>query len=198
MDSKVETNRASGERIRLDSKSSIPSQDSGNGSQESEISRKYSRTAMANDNGLRMHLEFPTAMQNDCLDMAFQYINDLHEDTVNERIPNTLYTEENIKTLQDIFALAIKEKYVSAVKDKIKFLQAHWYEKVRQMEVAEPERRNVAGKNTQLTNTKRSWGTYMEVKEEPHFACPCCTKAYRRKSACRIHIKKVNPYSTPE
>ena len=166
MDSKVETNRASGERIRLDSKSSIPSQDSGNGSQESEISRKYSRTAMANDNGLRMHLEFPTAMQNDCLDMAFQYINDLHEDTVNERIPNTLYTEENINTLQDIFELAIKEKYVSAVKDKIKFLQAHWYEKVRQMEVAEPERRNVAGKNTQLTNTKRSWGTYMEVKEE--------------------------------
>ena len=80
-----------------------------------------------------MHLEFPSDMKKECLDMAFQYINNLHEDTVNERIPNTLYNEENLNTLQEIFALAVKETYGIAIKDKVKFLQAHWYGKVRQL-----------------------------------------------------------------
>jgi hypothetical protein len=150
---------------------------------------------MANVKGLRMHLEFPLDMQKECLDMAFQYINNLHEDTVNERIPNTLYNEENLNTLQEIFALAVKETYGIAIKDKVKFLQAHWYGKIRQMEVAEPEERNGTGKSTQPPSTKRPRSTYMEVKEEPHFACPCCGKAFRRKNACSSHMKKVHPYS---
>lgn len=127
--------------------------------------------------------------------MAFQYINNLHEDTVNERIPNTLYNEENLNTLQEIFALAVKETYGIAIKDKVKFLQAHWYGKVRQMEVAEPEERNGTEKSTQLPSTKRPRSTYMEVKEEAHFACPCCGKAFKRKNACSSHMKKVHPYS---
>eukprot|EP00090_Calanus_glacialis_P023220 TRINITY_DN35759_c0_g1_i1.p1 TRINITY_DN35759_c0_g1~~TRINITY_DN35759_c0_g1_i1.p1 ORF type:complete len:282 (+),score=58.00 TRINITY_DN35759_c0_g1_i1:116-847(+) len=144
---------------------------------------------MANVKGIQMYLEFPSEMQKEC----FQYINDLYEDAVNERIPNALYTGETLNALQDLFLLAVKEKYVSTVKDKIRYLLDHWYQKVRQMEVAGPKKRNDNGEITQLPHTKRSRSTYMKVKEEPHFACRFCTKVYKRKNACRDHMKILHP-----
>ena len=160
----------------------------------SEVSN-VSKTAIANIKSMKMYLEFDEEMQKENLDMILRFIQDLHQDIKDERIPQKLYTEENLSIILNIFEISVKQEFPPAIRSTLRDTLNHWYQRVKLNNIRDPKKK--VEKSVQVfSNTKRPRASKEEVKRRNHYACPCCSQAYRRRSDCKNHMKKVHPYSS--
>lgn len=154
---------------------------------------------------MEIFLRFDFNVRKEYTKKLLQNINDLYEDLVDGNIAKTLYTEENLNTIQDILEFCITEQIASEPKDQIEQLQTNWYERVRDIERSATKRPLTDNKDdkihglgngngTELPKTKRPRSSYEEVKQSAHYACPLCQKAFKRKYGCEKHIKDMHPY----
>ena len=164
----------------------------------SEIPSKVSnvsKTAVANIKGMKMFLGFDEDMRKENVDMVLCYIQDLNQDIKDERIPKHLYSEENLSVIQDIFGMSVKQGFSPGIRSALRDIQNHLYQRLKDVEFDIRDPKKKADKSVQvISNTKRPRASKDEIKRRNHYACPCCSQAYRRRSDCKSHMKKVHPY----
>ena len=116
---------------------------------------------------------------------------DLGEAISNNRIPESLYTEDNLITLQH----CSENEQFSGICPEIENIVSHWYDKVAEREQVityEPRTSESEAQISKPTPTRNRSKNH-ELKLKKHYECSECGKVFSRNQTCKAHIGKLHP-----